>query len=127
MDRVYAVLWLLLSWALAFIFVCVSVYDVKRTSPAQFWPWQKVQESNLTDVAAYNQENCTMWMSCAFVFAVNGVVGLFSRSLSMALYTLFLFPGTLLLCQRYNRILRKYIKQESLTGKNIVADQPQRT
>lgn len=100
--------WLIASWALAFIFVCVAIYDVKRISPAQFWPWVKIQPEQLTNVRAYNQENCTMWMSCAFIFFVNGVIGVFHRELSAVLLLMFVFPGSLLLVQRYHRILRKY-------------------
>lgn len=101
-------IWLIASWALAFIFVCVAIYDVKRVSPAQFWPWIKIRSEQLTSVSAYNQENCSMWMSCAFVFFVNGVIGVFQRELSAVLLLMFLFPGSLLLIQRYHRILRKY-------------------
>ncbi len=100
--------WLAASWALAGLFVCVAVYDVKRDSPAQFYPWVKIRPEQLVSVSAYNQENCSMWMSCAFIFFANGVIGLFARELSAVLLLLFFFPGSLLLIQRYNRILRKY-------------------
>lgn len=100
--------WLAASWALSFLFVCVAVYDVKRSSPAQFYPWIKIKPEQLVSVSAYNQENCSMWMSCAFIFFVNGVIGLFARKLSAVLLLLFLFPGSMLLVQRYHRILSKY-------------------
>lgn len=109
-EMIRKAIWLIASFGLAFLFVCVSIFDVKRVSPAQFWPWQKVKPENLTDVAKYNQENCTMWMSCAFVFAVNGVIGLFNQNLSAVILLLLLFPGSIYLCLKYNRILRRYLK-----------------
>lgn len=110
-DGMRTILWLLASEVLSFLFVCVSVRDVRRTTPAQFWPWLKVRAEDLTDMRAYNRENCSMWMSCAFCFFANGLIGLFSRQLSMAFYTFFLFPGFWLLSRRYNRVLRRYLKR----------------
>lgn len=112
-DQLRAVIWMLTSGALSLLFVCVSVRDVKRTTPAQFWPWLKIRAEDLVDVRAYNQENCSMWMSCAFCFFVNGIMGLFSRSLAMAFFTVFLLLGCWFLGRRYNRILRKYLKRAS--------------
>lgn len=110
-DGLHAVIWLLASGALSIIFVCISVQTVKGIDPAQFWPWLKIKEEDLDNVQAYNQEMCTMWMSCAFCFLVNGAVGLFSRQLAMAFYTFFLFPGVWFLSRRYKRILHRYLKR----------------
>lgn len=117
-DGLCAVIWLLASGALSVIFVCVSVRDVKRAAPAQFWPWLKIRTEDLTNVQAYNQENCTMWMSCAFCFMANGVIGLFSRQLAVAFYTFFLFPGFWLLSRRYNRILHRYLKADEVGNRD---------
>ena len=103
--------WLIANWALMVLLVCVAIHDVQRVSPAQFWPWVKIKSEQLTDVKAYNQENCTMWMACAFIFLFNGVIGIFNRELSAVLMAMLLFPGSLFLIQRYHRILRRYIVQ----------------
>ena len=117
-DVLCAVIWLLASGALSIIFVCVSVQAVKRTAPAQFWPWLKIKGEDLNNVQAYNQELCTMWMSCAFCFLVNGIVGLFSRQLAMAFYRFFLFPGFWLLSRRYRQILHRYLKRGAAEVEN---------
>ena len=109
-DGLRITVWLVVSFGLALLFVSVAIHNVKRVSPAQFWPWQKVKQENLTDVAAYNKENASIWLTCAFLFAVNGVIGVFSRQLSAGLYLFFVFPGLFFLAQRYNKILRRYIK-----------------
>lgn len=111
-DAVRSTVSTVLSWGMAFLLLCVSVYDVKRSSPAQFYPWIKLTPDKLTDVRAYNCENCAMWLSCAFVFVLIGIVGFFSGSIQAALFLLCLFPGTLFLCKRYKKILRIYLKTQ---------------
>lgn len=115
-DKLHAVIWFLTSGALSLIFVRAGTRNVERTAPAQFWPWMKIREEDLTDVRAYNQENRTMWMSCAFYFLANGIIGLFSRQLALAFYTFFLFPGFWILSRRYDRVLRRYLKRGADRG-----------
>ena len=107
-------IWLIASWALAFLFLCEAIHDVQRISPAQFWPWLKIKEEQLENVRAYNIENCNMWLSCAFLFFVNGIIGVFQRKLSAVLLLFLIFPGGFFIIQRYNRILKKYIKKEAI-------------
>lgn len=111
-DAMRGVLTTSLSWVLAFLFLCVAIYDVKRSSPAQFFPWLKIKAEMLNDVRTYNCDNCTMWMSCFFVFIIVGFVGIFNSRVQAALYLLCLFPGGLFLCRRYKRILRSSLKEE---------------
>lgn len=111
-DLLRVSVWLVVSWGLAFLFLCTAIFDVKRETPAQFWPWVKIKAESLSNVRAYNQENCSMWMACTFIFFVNGIIGVFNRQLSAVLLLMFIFPGCIFLIQRYNRILRKYLMPE---------------
>lgn len=112
-DMERSVISTVLSWGLALVFTCVAVYDVKRTSPAQFIPWIKIQANMLTSVRDYNRENCNMLFSCAFVFVLVGFAGFISVSMQAILYVLCLFPGSYIIYKRYKRILCAYLKEDA--------------
>lgn len=108
-DAIRAGLSIALSWAIAFLFLCAAIYQVKRNSPAQFYPWFKVKADMLTDVRSYNQEMCSLWGSCSFVLFLVGVIGFFSNRILALLFAFCIFPGILFVSKRYKKILHAYL------------------
>lgn len=108
----------IVSFLLAFLFLAIALYTVKRTSPAQFYPWMKINPEMLENVYAYNCEMCNMWLSCFFVFVIVGLAGLINVKTQAVSYLLCLFPGGLFLNKRYKRILRHSLKADYIEKKD---------
>lgn len=105
------VIWLIGSWSCAFLLSMAGVRAATRKHPVHFYPGTQLKHEMLTSVSLYNKENCQMWFSYSFFFWINGVVGIFDQTFSAVILFLCILPGLPYLVCRYNRILKKYLKE----------------
>ena len=71
------IIYLILSWGAALLFVLIGIYARQRKKPMWFWSGIEVPESKVRDVKAYNRANAKMWCVFSIPFWVSGVVEFF--------------------------------------------------
>ncbi len=64
------IIYLILSWGAALLFVLIGIYARQRKKPMWFWSGIEVPESKVRDVKVYNRANAKMW--CVFYISVLG-------------------------------------------------------
>ena len=56
------IIWYIIMFACAALFVGIGVYARNRKEPMWFWSGSEVDAAAITDVTAYNRENAKMWL-----------------------------------------------------------------
>lgn len=103
------IIYLILSWGAALLFVLIGIYARQRKKPMWFWPGIEVPESKVRDVKAYNRANAKMWCVFSIPFWVSGVVEFFLPLFSVVMLVLASTLGLALIVWYYHKIEEKYI------------------
>ena len=102
------IIWSITVFGCAFLFLGIGIYAYKRKKPMWFWSGTTVDESEITDVKAYNKENAIMWIVYSLWYFASGILYFFAPSISVALLILSCTLGVVILIVAYNRIEKKY-------------------
>lgn len=92
------------------LFTGIGIFAWKRKKPMWFWSGSTVEESEISDIAAYNRANGIMWLVFSLIMWISTILGV----KSMAAGGVFLFVGCIIgvpiLPIVYGKIYRKYKK-----------------
>ena len=104
------IVWLIIMVPVSLLFTGLGIYAWRRKKPMWFWSGSTVEESEITDVPAYNRANGIMWLAFSALFWVSTVLG----CLQLKTGGILLFAGcmlsVLILPFVYGRICKKYKK-----------------
>ena len=104
------IIWLIIMVPVSLLFTGLGVYAWNRKKPIWFWSGSTVEESEISDISAYNKANGIMWIVFFFFFFISTIFG----GLNMKIGGITLIVGCILgvpaLPIVYGRIYRKYKK-----------------
>ena len=104
------IIWLIIMVPVSLLFTGLGVYAWKRKKPMWFWSGSTVEESEISDISAYNKANGIMWIVFSAILWISTIFG----SLNMKIGGITLIVGCILgapaLPVVYGRIYRKYKK-----------------
>ena len=104
------IIWLIIMVPVSLLFTGLGVYAWKRKKPMWFWSGITVEESEISDISAYNKANGIMWIVFSAILWISTIFG----SLNMKIGGITLIVGCILgapaLPIVYGRIYRKYKK-----------------
>ena len=104
------IIWLIIMVPVSLLFTGLGVYAWKRKKPMWFWSGSTVEESEISDISAYNKANGIMWIVFSAILWISTIFG----SLNMKIGGITLIVGCILgvpaLPIVYGRIYRKYKK-----------------
>lgn len=69
------IIWLIIMVPVSMLFTCIGVFAWKREKPMWFWSGSTVEESEISDIPAYNRANGIMWLVFSTVFWISTVLG----------------------------------------------------
>ena len=102
------IIWCLVVFGCAILFLSIGIYANNREKPMWFWSGTVVDASTISDVKAYNKENAKMWIFFSLWFFAAGIVHFFSKGLSIALLLASCFIGIPILVITFTKIEKKY-------------------
>ena len=102
------IIWLVIMVPGSLLFTGIGIYAGRRKKPMWFWSGRTVEESEITDIPAYNRANEIMWLSFSAIFWVNTVFGCLNMKTGGIILLAGCFIGVPLLPFIYGRIYRKY-------------------
>ena len=104
------IVWLIIMLPVSLLFTGLGIYAWRRKKPMWFWSGSTVEESEITDVPAYNRANGIMWLAFSAIFWASTILG----CLRMKTGGIVMLAGCALcipiLPFVYGRIYRKYKK-----------------
>lgn len=95
-------------------FLAVGMWAKKSEKPMHFYSGTAVDPKSISDIPAYNAENCKMWLIYSVPYWFSGLCGigglLDGRFLYLALFSVVFACtfGVFWLVRRYHRILNRY-------------------
>lgn len=102
--------WLIIMIPVSLLFTGLGIFAWTRKKPMWFWSGSEVEESDISDTAAYNRANAFMWLAFSAVLWISTVLG----ALNMKAGGIFLIAGCAVavpvLPLVYGKIYRKYKK-----------------
>ena len=103
------ILWLVIMAPINLLFTGIGLYAWKRKKPMWFWAGSTVEESEITDIHAYNRANGIMWLSFSAVFWVGTILNCINvKPGGIILIAANCFLGVPILPFLYRSIYRKY-------------------
>ena len=85
-------IWLIIMVPVSMLFTGLGIFAWKRKKPMWFWSGSTVEESEISDVPAYNRANGIMWIVFSAVFWTSTILG----SLNMRAGGICLIAGCLI-------------------------------
>ena len=101
-------IWYIIMFACAALFVGIGVYARKRKEPMWFWSGSTVLPEEITDVKAYNEANGKMWISYSLWYFASAIAEIWSSGVALAILIASCTVGMVILVVTYNRIYKKY-------------------
>lgn len=102
--------WLLIMLPVSLLFTGLGVYARKRKKPMWFWSGSTVEESEITDIPAYNKANGNMWLAFSAIFWVSAILGGFNIKAGGIILIAGCVIAVPVLPIVYGKISRKYRK-----------------
>ena len=65
------IIWLIIMAPVSALFTGIGIYAWRRKKPMWFWSGSTVEESEISDVAAYNRANGIMWLVFSLIMWVS--------------------------------------------------------
>lgn len=95
----------------AFLFFGIGIYAERRQKPMWFYSGTSVDESHITDIAAYNKENGRMWKTYSLWFFASGIASFWSMGIALTFLVLACTLGMGILVATFTKIENKYKKK----------------
>ena len=102
------IIWWVVTFGCAILFVSIGVYARKLEKPMWFWSGTEVDALQITDIRQYNKENCRMWQGYSLWYFAAGFAEIWNTTIALILLILSCTVGIALLVFSYNRIYKKY-------------------
>lgn len=102
------IIFAIISWMCALIFVIIALWSFKRKDPMHFWSGSTVRPEEIEDIPSYNRANGLMWLIYGISIAVTGILSLFNIKIAAILLVIICVPGIALIILVYNMIYKKY-------------------
>lgn len=109
-DMAADIIWYVIMFACAALFVGIGAYARKRKEPMWFWAGSEVDAAAITDVTAYNRENARMWLWYSLWYWVAGFAWMWSHTLALTTLMLSCSVGIVILVRTFLKIEKKYKK-----------------
>ena len=104
------IIWLIIMAPVSALFTGIGIYAWRRKKPMWFWSGSTVEESEISDVAAYNRANGIMWLAFSLMMWISTILGV----KNMKTGGIFLMAGCIIgvpvLPVVYGKIYQKYKK-----------------
>ena len=105
-----SIVWLVIMAPVSLLFTGLGIYACKRKKPMWFWSGSTVEESEITDVPAYNRANGILWLAFSAIFWVSTVLGCLHMKTGGIILIAGCALGVPILPIVYGRIYQKYKK-----------------
>lgn len=92
----------------AFPFWVLGFYNKNSREPIAFWSGDKQLKEKLKDIQGYNNEMSNLYMKCALVFAVTGMVCLVRLGIGICFLLLESTLGIYLVWKLYKNICSRF-------------------
>ena len=69
------IIWLIIMVPVSLLFTGLGVYAWKRKKPMWFWSGSTVEESEISDISAYNKANGIMWIVFSAILWISTIFG----------------------------------------------------
>ena len=92
----------------------IGIFAWKRKKPMWFWSGTTVDESEISDVRAYNRANGIMWIAFSLIFWISTVIGYWNMGIAGIILMAGCFAGLPVLILTYSWIYKKYRKENVL-------------
>ncbi|MBQ1409871.1 MAG: hypothetical protein IIY94_01140 [Oscillospiraceae bacterium] len=102
------IIWLIIMVPVDLLFTGIGIYAWKRKKPMWFWAGSTVEESEITDIPAYNRANGIMWLGFSVIFWGSTVLGCLHMKIGGIALIAGCFLGVPLLPIIYGRIYQKF-------------------
>ena len=104
------IIWLIIMVPVSLLFTGLGVYAWKRKKPMWFWSGSTVEESEISDISAYNKANGIMWIVFSAILWISTVLGCLNMKTGGFILIAGCMAGVPALPVVYGRICRKYRK-----------------
>lgn len=102
------IIWLITMVPVSLLITGIGVYAWRREKPMWFWSGSTVEESEISDIPAYNRANGIMWLSFSTIMWASTILGLMHMRAGGILLIVGSVIGVPILPIVYGRIYRKY-------------------
>lgn len=106
------IIWFAVTLGCAALFFGIGVFAERSEKPMWFWAGSTVDPAKITDVKRYNKENGIMWQVYSLFYVASAVAEIWSSLVAVILLVITATVGTVPLIFIYNRIYRKYKKND---------------
>lgn len=100
--------WLLIMAPCSAVFTAIGIYARHRKKPMWFWSGSTVDESEISDIPAYNRANGWMWIIFSLPLWLSAFLGLWNGVTAVVLLVAAFVIGLPLLVAAYGRIYERY-------------------
>ena len=100
--------WMLTMVLFSTVITGIGVYAWNRKQPMWFWSGSKVEDDEISDIAAYNRANGIMWLVYSLPYWVSTFVGLDDVELATGIVLVWALVSIPFLILVYRWIYNKY-------------------
>jgi hypothetical protein len=104
------IIWLIIMAPVSALFTGIGIYAWKRKKPMWFWSGSTVEESEISDIAAYNRANGIMWLAFSLMMWISTILGVMNMKAGGILLIAGCAVAVPVLPLVYGKIYRKYRK-----------------
>lgn len=102
--------YLIIMWAAALLFVMVGIYSMNRKKPMWLGVGSRISESKITNVKAYNRSIGKMWIAFSALFLMGGIMMYFVPASSFVIFALAGTVGIGVVIWWQHKIEEKYLR-----------------
>ena len=102
------IIWLITMVPVSLLITGIGVYAWRREKPMWFWSGSTVEESEISDIPAYNRANGIMWLGFALVMWISTILGAVSMKAGGIILAAGCLIGVPVLPIVYGKIYRRY-------------------
>lgn len=103
-----SITWILTMILCSALFTGIGIYAWRRDKPMWFWSGSRVEEDELTNIAAYNRANGIMWIVYSLPYWVSTFIGIEDMELATDILLGWVLVSIPLLILVYRWIYNKY-------------------
>ncbi|MBQ2745965.1 MAG: hypothetical protein IJF37_10195 [Lachnospiraceae bacterium] len=103
-----SIVFVLISWLCASVFVLLGYACFKRRTPVNFWSGAEVKKTEVTNVRKYNVANGVMWCIYSMFYWIAGLAAIVSKTVSVIFLVMGCTVGIFGLILGYCWIKRRY-------------------
>jgi hypothetical protein len=104
------IIWLIIMIPVSLLFTGIGIYALRRKKPMWFWSGSTIEESEISDVIAYNRANGIMWLVFSLIMWVSTILGAMNMNVGGIILTAGCIVCVPILPIVYGKIYRKYKK-----------------